>query len=360
MGKKDIELINVTKKFGEIKAVDNVSFEVKMGEFFSILGPSGCGKTTTLRMISGFEDPTEGKILIRGKDAAGIPPNKRPTNLVFQNLALFPVMNVFENIAFGLRTRRMTGSEVKERVERMLELVGLKGYGKKKISQLSGGEKQRVAIARCLIIEPTVLLLDEPLGALDLKLREQMKLELKKIHKNVGTTFIYITHDQGEALFMSDKIAVMNKGKLQQIGTPEELYDSPANGFVASFVGQTNRIDGVLEEEKGKMVFRKGDFKAFVVNIPQGITQNKKCSLFIRPEKISVWDPSQKLSIDDENLYQGKVEDKIFMGESVRYLVKIAEGLTFEAMQTYRKGIPVKNVGEKILVSWDSSDSNIF
>jgi len=360
MEEKDIELIDVTKKFGETIAVDNISFEVKKGEFFSILGPSGCGKTTTLRMISGFENPTEGKILIKGRDSTGIPPNRRPTNLVFQNLALFPVMNVFENIAFGLRTRRISGKEVRIKVEKMLKLVGLKGYGKKRINQLSGGEKQRVAIARCLVIEPTVLLLDEPLGALDLKLREQMKLELKKIHKNVGTTFIYITHDQSEALFMSDRIAVMNKGKLQQIGTPEQLYDSPANGFVASFVGQTNKIDGVLEEEKGRMILRKEEFKAFAENISQNLKKNEKCSLFIRPEKISVWELSQKSEIRDENIFQGTVEDKIFMGECVRYLVKIPGGQIVEVIQTYKKGIPVKNMGEKVIISWDPGDSNIF
>ncbi len=357
---KDIELINVTKRFGQTVAVNNLVFHVKKGEFFSILGPSGCGKTTTLRMISGFEVPSEGKILIKGKDATDIPPNHRPTNLVFQNLALFPVMDVFENIAFGLRTRRISTKEIKIKVAKMLEMVGLSGYGKKRISQLSGGEKQRVAIARCLIIEPTVLLLDEPLGALDLKLREQMKLELKKIHKNVGTTFIYITHDQGEALFMSDRIAVMNKGRLQQIGTPEELYDSPTNEFVAGFVGQTNRTEGILEQENGRFVFRSGEFKALVKNIPSGLGPGKKCSLFIRPEKISVWDYSQEAKVKGENVYQVTVDDKIFMGECVRYLVTIPGGQTVEVMSTYRKGIPVKNVGEKIIISWDPGDSNIF
>ena len=356
----DVELVNVTKKFGEKIAVDSISFYVKKGEFFSILGPSGCGKTTTLRMISGFEEPTEGKILIRGKEASNIPPNKRPTNLVFQNLALFPVMNVFENIAFGLRVRGVSNKEINKKVEYILEMVGLKGYGKKQISQLSGGEKQRVAIARCLVINPTVLLLDEPLGALDLKLREQMKIELKKIHRNVGTTFIYITHDQGEALFMSDRIAVMNKGKIQQIGVPEELYDFPANGFVAGFVGQTNKIDGFLEEENGILVFRKNSFKAVSANIDKKLKAKDSCSLYIRPEKITIINDNQSKLSSKVNSYEAVVKDKIFMGESIRYLVKISGDQIIEIMQTYRKGIPIKNVGDKILISWDPRDSNIF
>ncbi|MFW6139475.1 MAG: ABC transporter ATP-binding protein [Spirochaetota bacterium] len=360
MSVKDVELVDVTKKFGETVAVDNINFYVEKGEFFSILGPSGCGKTTTLRLISGFELPTEGKILIRERDASWIPPNKRPTNLVFQNLALFPVMNVFENIAFGLRTRRESSKEIRKKVEKMLELVGLKGYGKKRINQLSGGEKQRVAIARCLVVDPTVLLLDEPLGALDLKLREQMKLELKKIHKNVGTTFVYITHDQGEALFMSDRIAVMNKGQLQQIGTPEELYDSPANGFVASFVGQTNKIDGRIEQEKGSLIFTNGQFRAESDHIAEGLKPGRRCSLFIRPEKIDVADISEKRRPGIVNAYEGTVEDKIFMGESVRYLVRLPGEQVMEVMQTYKKGVQVKKVGEKILISWDPGDSAIF
>ena len=357
----DVELINVSKIFGSKLAVDNISFFVRKGEFFSILGPSGCGKTTTLRMISGFEEPTKGKILIRGKDALDIPPNKRPTNLVFQNLALFPVMNVFENVAFGLRVRRIPNNEVKKRVENILELVGLKGYEKKQINQLSGGEKQRVAIARCLIVNPNVLLLDEPLGALDLKLREQMKIELKKIHKNVGTTFIYITHDQGEALFMSDRIAVMNKGKIQQIGSPEELYDLPANGFVASFVGQTNKIDGFLEKENGEFVFRKNNFKAISTNIDRKLKPKDSCTLFIRPEKITIIDLNNKNKLKSKiNSYEAVIHDKIFMGESVRYLVKISRDQIIEVMQTYRKGIPIKNIGDRIFISWDPRDSNIF
>jgi len=211
-----------------------------------------------------------------------------------------------------------------------------------------------------LIINPAVLLLDEPLGALDLKLREQMKLELKKIHQNVGTTFVYITHDQGEALFMSDRIAVMNSGKLQQIGTPEALYDSPANGFVASFVGQTNKIGGLLEEKNGNLIFKKNSFISISSNIAKGLKVKDKCFLYIRPEKISVMDTPEKKKITKENTYETTIEDKIFMGDSVRYLVKLVGNQILEVMQTYKKGIRAKNIGEKVIISWDPSDSNIF
>ena len=217
-----------------------------------------------------------------------------------------------------------------------------------------------MAIARCLVLNPTVLLLDEPLGSLDLKLREQMKLELKKIHQNVGTTFVYITHDQGEALYMSDRIAVMNKGMVQQVGTPEELYDLPVNGFVASFVGQTNKIGGFLKEENGRLLFRNNSFKSVSKNIAEGLKPGDSCTLFIRPEKITVMDISEDKKLSEENSYIVTIDDKIFMGESVRYLVKLTGGQTIEVMQTYKKGIRVKNVGEKIIILWDPSDSNIF
>ncbi|WP_342819036.1 ABC transporter ATP-binding protein, partial [Candidatus Hadarchaeum sp.] len=262
--KIDVEVKNVTKKFGEVIAVDNISFTVEKGQFFSLLGPSGCGKTTTLRMICGFETPTEGEIFIDGKPMTNVPPYKRPTNLVFQNLALFPHMNVYDNIAFGLRIKKVPEPEIQKRVKEMLELVRLPGYEKRKISQLSGGEKQRIAIVRALVNRPAVLLLDEPLGPLDLKLREEMVVELKRIKREVGTTFIYVTHDQGEALTMSDKIAVMNKGKIVQMGTPLEIYERPNSKFVADFIGGTNFFegryrDGVVEVDKlGKIIVAPG------------------------------------------------------------------------------------------------------
>ena len=262
----DLCALNITKKFKDFIAVDNVSFNVEKGRFFSILGPSGCGKTTLLRIISGFIEPTEGRIEINGKDMQGLAPNRRPVNLIFQNLALFPMMNVAGNIAFGLERRGEKKHIIRRKTGDILERVGLPGFEDKKIDQLSGGQKQRVAIARSLILEPAVLLLDEPLGALDLKLRDQMKVELKTLQSQVGTTFVYITHDQSEALVMSDYVAVMNQGRFEQIDTPVNLYSKPETPFVAGFVGENNRWraafsgkDGdysVIATEEGIFFFR--------------------------------------------------------------------------------------------------------
>jgi spermidine/putrescine transport system ATP-binding protein len=243
---EDLSVESVTKTFGDFTAVSDVSFTVEKGRFFSILGPSGCGKTTLLRMIAGFIEPTGGRILIRGSDMAGRPPNRRPVNLIFQHLALFPMMDVAGNIAFGLQRRKEKKADIEKKVTEILERVGLPGFGSKKIDQLSGGQKQRVAIARCLVLDPAVLLLDEPLGALDLKLREQMKVELKKLQAQVGTTFIYITHDQSEALVMSDHVAVMNNGRFEQVDTPRNLYAHPKTPFVARFVGDNNAWKGTV------------------------------------------------------------------------------------------------------------------
>src|SRR4051794_8464258 len=227
----DLDIASVTKTFGTHHAVNQVSFSVAPGEFFSILGPSGCGKTTLMRMIAGFEDPTSGDIRIRDKSMVGVPANRRPVNMVFQSLALFPMMSVGENVAYGMTCRGVARTEAHERASRMLERVGLKGFGERRVTALSGGQRQRVAIARCLVLEPTLVLLDEPLGALDLKLREHMKIELKQLQSTFNTTFVYITHDQSEALVMSDRIAVMNQGKFEQVGSPRELYHNPATPF---------------------------------------------------------------------------------------------------------------------------------
>ncbi|MCG8696237.1 MAG: ATP-binding cassette domain-containing protein, partial [Minwuiales bacterium] len=244
MGDIDVELRGVTKRFGSVTAVNDVSFQIKKGEFFSLLGPSGCGKTTILRMVSGFETPTEGVIEIGGEDMSRRVPFKRPTNLVFQHLALFPHLSVYKNIAFGLEMKGFSKSEIRKRVDEMFDLIQLQGYAERKISQLSGGQKQRIAIARALVNHPTVLLLDEPLGALDLKLREHMKVELKKLQHEFETTFIYITHDQSEALVMSDRVAVMNAGRFEQVGPAQELYYRPSSAFVAEFVGDSNKWRG--------------------------------------------------------------------------------------------------------------------
>ncbi len=271
---KILEIKNLTKSFKDFTAVKDVNFDVDEGGFFSILGPSGCGKTTLLRMISGFIKESQGEILIKGESMSGIPPEKRPVNIVFQNLALFPMMNVKENIAFGLKRQKINKSEIEERVADMLARVGLEGFEKKKVTELSGGQRQRVAIARSLVMKPSILLLDEPLGALDRKLREHMKIELKLLQKELGTTFIYITHDQSEALVMSDKVAVMNKGRFEQIDTPRNLYKNPKTAFVAGFVGESNRFelkssdDGLLVTQKGwKLEKPNLDFKTEILYI---------------------------------------------------------------------------------------------
>jgi spermidine/putrescine transport system ATP-binding protein len=279
----DVELEGVSADFGKFRAVDRVNVHIKAGEFFSFLGPSGCGKTTILRMISGFIDPTEGAIRIGGKDVRGQRPNQRPTALIFQNLALFPLMTVWENIAFGLEVRGVDKIKRRERADELLKLVDLPGAGDKMVSQLSGGQKQRVAIARALAVEPAVMLLDEPLSALDLKLRQHMRAELRAIQKRTGVTFIYITHDQGEALAMSDRVGVMSQGLLQQVADPREIYNNPVNGFVASFVGENNIFTGnVKNVAAGVAEFQTqlGIFHARISDHAKG----QAVKLYVRPE----------------------------------------------------------------------------
>jgi len=274
-----LEVKNVSKYFGDFTAVENVDFVVEEGGFFSILGSSGCGKTTLLRMIAGFLHESEGDIIIRGQSMKGIPPEKRPVNIVFQTLALFPMMNVRENVAFGLKRLKLSQTEIDDRVNEMLSRVGLGGFEKKKVTELSGGQRQRVAIARSLVMKPSILLLDEPLGALDRKLREHMKVELKLLQKEIGTTFIYITHDQSEALVMSDRIAVMHEGKFEQIDTPKQLYRNPKTAFVAGFVGDSNRFD--LSGKEGDTLVTKQGWKINKPNVDFDPTV-----LYIRPEAL--------------------------------------------------------------------------
>jgi len=282
-----LEIKNITKRFGDFTAVDSVSFNVEDGGFFSILGGSGCGKTTLLRMIAGFEQETEGELLIRGESMRGIPPERRPVNIVFQNLALFPMMNVEKNVAFGLQRQKLPKQEVQSRVTEMLERVGLVGFEKKQVTELSGGQRQRVAIARSLVLRPSILLLDEPLGALDRKLREHMKIELKLLQKEIGTTFIYITHDQSEALVMSDKVAVMNQGRFEQLDTPKNLYKNPATSFVAGFVGESNEFD-VAGYADGELVTANG------CRLVKPDLDFEPQKLFMRPEAF-ILDPADDL-----------------------------------------------------------------
>jgi spermidine/putrescine transport system ATP-binding protein len=320
--KYDLDVRNVTKKFGEFEAVKKVSFTVEEGKFFSILGPSGCGKTTLLRMIAGFIEPTDGEIFIREKLVNGLPPNKRPVNLVFQNLALFPMMNVEENIAFGLKRKKVPNTEIKKKVKNILERVGLPGFENKEVQQLSGGQKQRVAIARCLVLEPSVLLLDEPLGALDLKLREKMKVELKKLQNEVGTTFVYITHDQSEALVMSDYVAVMNGGEFEQLDTPANLYHHPQTSFVAQFVGDNNKWEGyVVNQSDGFAKITTNNNHEFLVKTLKSINK-KECDFFVRPEAFLI-EPSKDL--DKLNRLKVKVKAILFDGANSRLLTSIKD-----------------------------------
>jgi spermidine/putrescine transport system ATP-binding protein len=313
-----VALVNVTKRFGtEVVAVDRVSLEIGDGEFFSLLGPSGCGKTTTLRMIAGLEFPTEGSVKIFGEEMGTRPPNRRPVNTVFQSYALFPHMTVADNIAFGLRMTGVDEGEVQRRVNEAIDLVRLTGLGSRSPKALSGGQQQRVALARALVNQPKVLLLDEPLGALDLKLRQAMQLELKDIQKEVGITFVYVTHDQEEALTMSDRIGVMDEGKLLQVGSPEEIYESPVNRFVADFIGETNFIDGEVVAE-GQVRIEGG----MVVKARTHSEPGSKVTLTLRPEKIHLLAPGSSVPAG-RSVLEGKGERRVYFGDSLSSEVRV-------------------------------------
>ncbi|SEA61404.1 spermidine/putrescine transport system ATP-binding protein [Desulfuromusa kysingii] len=345
----DLSVSNLVKKFGDFTAVDNVTFAVPQGSFFSILGPSGCGKTTLLRMIAGFEEPTSGNIMIRGKDMAGVGPNLRPVNLVFQHLALFPMMNVEENIAFGLRRRKVDSATIKKKIEAILERVGLPDYAKHQIGQLSGGQKQRVAIARSLVLEPSVLLLDEPLGALDLKLREQMKVELKKLQAKVGTTFVYITHDQSEALVMSDRVVVMNQGRFEQLGTPQELYGQPLTPFVAQFVGDNNLWSGEITEMSGAdAIIRTDEGFIFRSRVQGEVTVGRRADLFLRPETLRI-QPEDKEGL---NIFNVTVKTILFDGANSRLLTVTPEDHELLVALPQNRRFDYIQPGQTIEVGW--------
>ena len=348
MSQIDIELKDVTKRFGDVVAVDNVSFTIEKGEFFALLGPSGCGKTTILRMISGFETPTEGEVYIGGELMTRVPAFRRPTNLVFQQLSLFPHMSVFKNIGFGLEMKRTPKKKIKKAVYEVLELVELEGFAERRIHQLSGGQQQRVAIARALVNHPTVLLLDEPLGALDLKLRNQMQLELKRIQQEVGTTFIYVTHDQGEALTMSNRIAVMNNGFIEQIGESDNIYENPETVFVANFIGETNLIEGLISSvNEIKAVITSKDLP-ISVRLQKGLHKGQKAFISVRPEKIRIGEHLSGL----ENTYSGVVEEAIYHGELTIYTISIENRhrLTVKVQNVDRKGSYPQ--GTQLQIGW--------
>ncbi len=358
--KIDVELVQVTKIFGELKAVDNISFSVPRGSFFSLLGPSGCGKTTTLKVIAGFEEPDVGDVFIGGERVNGVPPNHRKVNMVFQQLALFPLMTVFDNVAFGLKMARVPRNERKERVESMLHKVGLPGFGNRKPGQLSGGQQQRVAIARCLVLEPTVLLLDEPLGALDLKLREQMKLQLKQLQHEVGTTFIYITHDQSEALVMSDQVAVMNEGCLLQIGAPDELYSNPVDPFVATFVGENNGFSGTITKINGNhATFTDGPFE-LISPIHPKLRIGDRCQNFIRPERLQLLAADVSPESEPTNKIRGSIKDVVFDGAVARAFVDLGNDYQVMVLVTRTSETPLPVPGETVHVGWNPDHAICF
>ena len=349
-----IDLDNVCCDFGSFRAVDHVSVNIQPGEFFSFLGPSGCGKTTILRMISGFIEPSSGAIRIGGKDMKGQRPNQRPTALIFQNLALFPLMPVWENIAFGLEVRGVDKTKRRARAEELLALVDLPDSADKMISQLSGGQKQRVAIARALAVEPSVMLLDEPLSALDLKLRQHMRAELRAIQKRTGVTFIYITHDQGEALAMSDRVGVMSNGKLQQVANPRDIYNNPVNGFIASFVGENNILSGdVVNPSAGFASFSTahGMFRA---RLNAAVT-GAKVKLYVRPEHMSFsQDPAA------ENSVPVTVTDVAFEGNFITVQSVSASGMNFVSELRNDGSTSFPAAGTKLHISFDAARASIL
>jgi spermidine/putrescine transport system ATP-binding protein len=350
----DLSCEALLKNFAGHLAVNELSFSVQRGSFFSILGPSGCGKTTLLRMIAGFIEPDRGDIVIGGRSMRGVAPNRRPVNMVFQQLALFPMMSVGENVAFGLARRGVPKAERLRRTDAMLERVGLAGAGLKRVDQLSGGQRQRVAIARSLVLEPTLLLLDEPLGALDLKLREHMKIELKQLQAAFGTTFVYITHDQSEALVLSDHVAVMNQGRFEQLGTPQQLYYEPATGFVAGFVGANNRVFGRLRNSDGEIAeIETSDGWTVRARKSGQIANGAHVEAFVRPEAATL-EREASLLPQNQPRYVGAVQSLLFDGANSAVLLQ--EELTrFE----FRVALPQTGrfadlkVGERVYFSFD-------
>jgi spermidine/putrescine transport system ATP-binding protein len=339
-GPPDVRLDRVTKRFDDVVAVDGVSLEIPSGSFFALLGPSGCGKTTTLRMIGGFEEPTAGTIYLGDRDVTNLPPYKRDVNTVFQSYALFPHLSIFENVAFGLRRRGVKGADLRGRVTEILDLVQLPGMGRRKPRQLSGGQQQRVALARALVNSPRVLLLDEPLGALDLKLRKEMQLFIKALQHDLGITFVHVTHDQEEAMTMADAIAVMHDGVIEQLGTPTELYESPRTAFVASFLGISNLLAGTAD---GNGTVRLSDGTA--LRVPAASGRSGEVSIGIRPEKV-------RLGGGEENRLAGKVRESAYIGVSTQYVVDTPAGAVMLYVQNSDPGAGSAQPGDRVTLSW--------
>jgi spermidine/putrescine transport system ATP-binding protein len=355
-----VRLDRVTKRFGDFTAVREMDLEIPAGQFFTMLGPSGCGKTTTLRMVAGFEDPSEGRVLLSGEDVTSLPAFRRPTNTVFQSYALFPHRNVEQNVAFGLQRQKVDKAEIRRRVGEELERVGLSGEAKRKPAQLSGGQQQRVALARALVNRPEVLLLDEPLGALDLKLRKQLQVELKRIQRDVGITFVYVTHDQEEALTMSDRIAVMNRGVVEQVADPETVYERPGTTFVAGFIGVSNLMPGEIVSSNGAGTQMRLDAGPTAKALDSGGVQTgERAHAVVRPEKLEL----RQAGASDEGSrpsVEGQVESSLYLGTATQMVVKLGDGtrmtvLVPNADAEARRDLPAAGDGARL--SW--SDENI-
>ncbi|MEV0969572.1 ABC transporter ATP-binding protein [Microtetraspora glauca] len=355
-----IELDEVVKEYvshGEVvQAVKGVSLAIGEGEFFSLLGPSGCGKTTSMRMIAGFEEPTRGVVRLHGQDVTNVPPNKRDINMVFQSYALFPHMNVWDNVAFGLKRKKIPDGEIRQRVGEMLEIVDLVGREKRRPREMSGGQQQRVALARALVNRPRALLLDEPLGALDLKLRQHMQIELKRIQREVGITFVYVTHDQSEALTMSDRIAVMNDGLVEQLAGPREIYERPATKFVAGFIGTSNLLGGVVRAVNGaSAVLALGPSDRVVVPVQGAVAEGDTVELTVRPEKITI---STEQPGGDLSMVEGTVSEVVYLGTYNSYAVALAGGAEITVFQqNAHDSTTTAERGDTVWLSWQPQHS---
>ncbi|MFS0674151.1 ABC transporter ATP-binding protein [Ornithinibacillus sp. 179-J 7C1 HS] len=355
LGVQMVQLENVTKEFDNTNVVDDLNLDIKAGEFLTLLGPSGCGKTTTLRMIAGFEKPTSGKILLNGKQVDEMEPYKREVNTVFQSYSLFPHMSVFDNVAFGLKMKKVGKEEIKERVTKALKLVQLEEYGNRKPKQLSGGQQQRIAIARAIVNNPKVLLLDEPLGALDLKLRKQMQLELKHLQQTLNITFIYVTHDQEEALTMSDRIVVMNKGKIEQIGLPYEIYERPQTRFVADFIGQTNIMEGTVSDLNGEMATMAYADQSIEIPNTANVHKDEEISISVRPENLKL----SSTPIEGSNNLKGTFKEKIYIGSVTKIVVSMPNGEELTVNESHDKIEELTNTND-VYVNWSPQNSVVL
>ena len=354
MGEPAVELVHVIKRFGDVVAVSDVSLKIEDGEFFSLLGPSGCGKSTSLRMIAGLETATDGDVLLRGESMKGIPPFKRPVNMVFQNYALFPHLSVERNVSFGLEMKKVPKEEIEVRVTEALEMVRMPDMAKRRPNQLSGGQQQRIALARALVNRPEVLLLDEPLGALDLKLRKAMQLELKQLQEQVGITFIYVTHDQEEALIMSDRIAVMHDGKVLQIGSPEEIYERPRNRFVADFIGEINFLEGTVTDINGEEIDVSLDESTTIKTHSNfSVHKGQRVGVVIRPEKIS---------LASTGMVEGQILEIIYIGTDTRYIIRLKNdaSVTVREQNLNSKQANKYQKGDGVSLTWDPAHALVL